>query len=170
MFATSGTRAADVIALTDGYIGTLMYSEPEQLHDVYPELMNRFNVRLAEGTLEEKLQDTGMTLEDLEAGSRKRQTEQLLKLQASANWKARHHEMVELREGLYADLHDELAAAEEAEAIAARGDTRKSGVLSSLLGRRRSVSAAQSDAGSADGGGAGAAGGRRRASDLLKAK
>ena len=27
MFATSGTRAADVIALTEGYIGTLMYSE-----------------------------------------------------------------------------------------------------------------------------------------------
>ena len=42
MFAAGNLRGADVVALTDGYVGTMLYSELELLGDTYPELMRSF--------------------------------------------------------------------------------------------------------------------------------
>ena len=76
-----------------------------------------------------------------------------------------HWRLVELREGLYADLHDEILAQEKAALAALAEGARGGGVLSSILkggdahddhgagGRRRSQG-----------------GGRRRASQLMKPK
>ena len=73
--------------------------------------MRTFNLQLAKGALEEKLADTGMALDDLEPTAVQRQLNELLRRQADARWKARHAELQELREGLYADLYAEAEAA-----------------------------------------------------------
>ena len=70
MFNAGNLRAADVIALTDGYIGTMLYSELELLGESYPDLMRTFNLQMAKGALEEKLADTGMSVDDLEQVSK----------------------------------------------------------------------------------------------------
>ena len=113
LFDPGSTRAADVLALTDGFIGTMLFSELELLGETYPELMRTFNLQLARGALEEKLADTGMVLDDLDGGALQRNLEELLRAQQRARWKARHAELQAVREGLYADLHVE---AEEREA------------------------------------------------------
>ena len=107
MFSSGNLRAADIIALTDGYVGTMLYSELELLGDTYPELMRTFNLQMAKGALEEKLADTGMSVDDLEQSTLERHINELLSMQASARWKARHVELQGLREGLYADLYAE---------------------------------------------------------------
>jgi CRP-like cAMP-binding protein len=107
MFNAGNLRAADVIAMTDGYVGTMLYSELELLGETYPELMRTFNLQMAKGALEEKLADTGMGVDDLEQPALERHINDLLTMQAGARWKSRHRELQALREGLYADLHAE---------------------------------------------------------------
>ncbi len=102
MFNAGNIRAADVIALTDGYIATMLYSELELLGAAYPDLLKKFNLQMAKGALEEKLADTGMTIDDLEQLALERHINDLLALQASAKWREKHHELQDLREGLYA--------------------------------------------------------------------
>lgn len=110
MFNAGNLRGADVVALTDGYVATMLYSELELLGDAYPELMRTFNLQMAKGGLEEKLADTGMSVDDLEQNVLERQINELLTMQAGARWKLRHKEVQALREGLYADLYAEKEA------------------------------------------------------------
>ena len=99
----------------------MLYSELELLGESYPDLMRTFNLQMAKGALEEKLADTGMSVDDLEQDSLERHINELLMLQAGARWKSRHRELVNLREGLYAeiaaerDAQQKLAAAEQGE-------------------------------------------------------
>jgi len=62
---------------------------------------------MAKGALEEKLADTGMSVDDLEQTALERHINELLAMQAAARWKARHKELQSVREGLYADLYAE---------------------------------------------------------------
>ena len=82
----SGIRAADVVALTDGYVATMLYSEIELLGDAYPELMRKFNLQLAKAALEDKLADTGMTLSDLGDSQLQEQLHALFKKQQRGQW------------------------------------------------------------------------------------
>ena len=101
----------------------MLYSELELLGETYPELMRTFNLQMAKGALEEKLADTGMSVDDLEQYALERQINELLSMQAAARWKARHGELQALREGLYADLYAE----KEAKAALERADADKKG-------------------------------------------
>ena len=107
---SSKPRAADIIALSSGYIGTMLYSELELLSDAHSELMRTFNLALAKGALEERLADTGLSLDDLEPHSLHEQVNDLLSLQSSAGWRGRHAELQAAREGLYAELYAEKEA------------------------------------------------------------
>ena len=100
--------AADVVALTDGYVATMLYSEIELLGDAYPELMRKFNLQLAKAALEDKLADTGMTLSDLGDSQLQEQLHALFKKQQRGQWKAQHKALQELREGLYREVYEEL--------------------------------------------------------------
>ena len=124
MFNAGNLRAADVIALTDGYVGTMLYSELELLGETHTDLMRTFNLQMAKGALEEKLADTGMSVDDLEQTALERHINDLLTMQAGARWKARHRELQALREGLYADLYaeKEVRALNEKLAAQASGD------------------------------------------------
>ena len=81
-----------------------------ELGETHPELMRTFNLQMAKGALEEKLADTGMSVDDLEQHALERHINELLAMQASARWKSRHRELQGLREGLYADLYAEKEA------------------------------------------------------------
>ena len=143
MFNAGNLRAADVIALSDGYVGTMLYSELELLGETHPELMRTFNLQMAKGALEEKLADTGMSVDDLEQPALERHINDLLTMQAGARWKARHKELQALREGLYADLYAEKEARAMNERLAEqRGGGRRNSsgmgkTLKGLLGGRR---------------------------------
>ena len=65
---------------------------------------------MAKGALEEKLADAGMSVDDLEQPTLERHINELLLMQGSACWKARHCELQGLREGLYVDLYAEREA------------------------------------------------------------
>ena len=106
----SGISAADVVALTDGYVATMLYSEIELLGDAYPELMRKFNLQLAKAALEDKLADTGMTLSDLGDSQLQEHLHALFKKQQRGQWKAQHKALQELREGLYREVYEELHA------------------------------------------------------------
>ena len=136
MFNAGNLRAADIIALTDGYIGTMLYSELELLGETHPDLMRTFNLQMAKGALEEKLADTGMSVDDLEQSALERHINELLAMQASARWKARHKELQSLREGLYADLYaeKESRAANERAAAASDAQAKKAGVGKAIKG------------------------------------
>ena len=110
---SGNARAADVIALADGYIGTMLYSELELLADAHPETLRAFNLQMAKGALEERLADTGISVDDLDPHSLEQQTVELMAMQAACRWKSRHAELQERREGLYADLYAEKEAHEE---------------------------------------------------------
>ena len=110
LFDPGSTRAADVLALTDGFIGTMLFSELELLGETYPELMRTFNLQLARGALEEKLADSGMSIDELDSDSLQRQLQELMKRQAEARWSARHAELVETREGLCARIIPRLTS------------------------------------------------------------
>ena len=99
----------------------MLYSELELLSEAHPELMQMFNLALAKGGLEERMADTGLSLDDLDPASLHEQVTDLLALQASAQWKSRHAELQHLREGLYADLYAEKEAAAVASAAAGGG-------------------------------------------------
>ena len=71
-----------MIALTDGFIGTMLYSELELLGDTHPDLMRLFNLQLARGALEEKLADTGTSIDELDSDALTRQLEELMRMQA----------------------------------------------------------------------------------------
>ena len=88
----------------------MLYSELVLLGETYPDLMRNFNLQMAKGALEEKLADTGMSVDDLEQPALERHINELLMMQAGARWKARHRELQALREGLYADLYAEKEA------------------------------------------------------------
>ena len=143
MFNAGNLRAADVIALSDGYVGTMLYSELELLGETHPELMRTFNLQMAKGALEEKLADTGMSVDDLEQPALERHINDLLTMQAGARWKARHKELQALREGLYADLYAEKEArAMNERLVEQRGGGRRNSsgmgkTLKGLLGGRR---------------------------------
>ena len=144
MFNAGNLRGADVIALSDGFVGSMLYSELELLGESYPDLMRTFNLQMAKGALEEKLADTGMSVDDLEQAALERHINDLLTMQAGARWKGRHVELQGLREGLYADLYAE----KEARAVNERLSTasRKSAggamgqALKGLLGGSRRAS------------------------------
>jgi hypothetical protein len=120
---SSNPRAADIIALSDGYIGTMLYSELELLAETYPELMRTFNLQMAKGALEEKLADLGMSVDDIDGERLDREINDLLTKQGVCQWKSRHAELQRAREGLYADLYAEKQAASfsKASAKALRG-------------------------------------------------
>ena len=107
---TGNARAADIIALSDGYIGTMLFSELELLGDSHPEVMRAFNLQMAKGALEEKLADTGMSVDDLDPHSLEAHIGELVLQQKSNRWRARHAELQDRREGLYADLYAEKEA------------------------------------------------------------
>ena len=106
MFNAGNLRAADVIALTDGYIGTMLYSELELLGRHLPRADAHLQPADGEGRVGGEARRHGHVNE-------------LLMLQAGARWKSRHKELVNLREGLYADIaaerdaNQKVAAAEE---------------------------------------------------------
>ena len=104
---SSQRRSADVIALSSGYIGTILYSELELLAAAHPELVRKFNLALARAALEERLAETGESIDDLDPERLQGEIEDLLSLQAAARWKSRHAELQAAREGLYADLYAE---------------------------------------------------------------
>ena len=81
MFSAGNRRAADIIALSDGYVGTMLFSEIELLGESHPQLMRTFNLQMAKGALEEKLADTGMSVDDLEQPQLERQINELLTMQ-----------------------------------------------------------------------------------------
>lgn len=103
-------RAADIIALSDGYIGTMLYSEVELLAEAHTELMRTFQLQMAKGALEAKLADMGMSVDDLEPETLEQQLHDMKSMQMSCRWRARHAELQGLREGLYADLYAEKEA------------------------------------------------------------
>ena len=126
MFEPNGgasPRDADVVALTDGFITTILYSDVKLMATAQPELLERLSTRLAEAALEEQLADVGMSLDDLEAGSRKRQVAALLENQESARWDEKHQQLLR-SEAFYADLVAEIAhRARRAEARRQAADT-----------------------------------------------
>ena len=92
--------------------------------------------QMAKGALEEKLADTGMSVDDLERHVLERHINELLAMQASARWKSRHRELQALREGLYADLYAEKEARMANERIAERrGSDKGGGVGRALKGK-----------------------------------
>ena len=103
----AGIRAADVVAITDGHVATLLYSELELLGDAYPELMRKLNLQLAKAAIEEQLGETGMSLDDLGDAELQRQVKEMLKRQQRGAWGAQHKSLLALREGVYAELLDE---------------------------------------------------------------
>ena len=109
LFSTK-PRAADVVALSSGYIGTMLYSELELLAEAHPSILRAFNLAMAKGALEERLAETGLSLDDLTPEQLGEEVNDLLALQAAARWKARHAELQAVREGLYADLYAEKEA------------------------------------------------------------
>ena len=142
MFNSGNLRAADVIALSDGYVATMLFSEIELLGETHPELMRTFNLQMAKGALEEKLADTGMSVDDLEQISLERHVNDLLTMQAGARWKARHKELQAIREGLYADLYAEKEARAVNERVEQQDSAGKRGgsigkALKGLLGGGR---------------------------------
>ncbi len=139
MFSAGSTRAADVVALTDGFIGTMLYSEIELLGEAYPELMRIFHLQLARGALEEKLADSGMSIDDLDATSLARQLDELLRRQSDARWKARHAELVAQREGLYADLHAEAEVEAEKAARARQDAEGRAGMVQARRGSTQTL-------------------------------
>ena len=150
MFNAGNLRAADVIALTDGYVATMLYSELELLGQAHPEVMRTFNLQMAKGALEEKLVDTGMSIDDLDQTELERQINDLLTMQAGARWKARHAELQALREGLYADLYAEKESLEAEEELKRSGVTVGSSLKGIMARAKKAV-----------GGGSRAGGGRR---------
>ena len=77
--------------------------------------------------LEEKLADTGMSVDDLEQPALERHINDLLTMQAGARWKSRHRELQQLREGLYAELYAEKEARAVERISSAGGKGGKSG-------------------------------------------
>lgn len=134
----SGIRGADVVALTDGYVASMLYSEVELLVPTHPELMRKFNVQVAKAAVEEELAESGLYLEDIEAPELQLQVDSLLKKQERAKWKGRHAELVATREGLYGDLIDEGAELEASAARDGGADHRASlgGALRSVFRRK----------------------------------
>ena len=114
----------------------MLYSELELLGETYPDLMRNFNLQMAKGALEEKLADTGMSVDDLEQPALERHINELLMMQAGARWKARHRELQALREGLYADLYaeKEARAAEDARHAKQEGGPHGGGVGKAVKG------------------------------------
>jgi CRP-like cAMP-binding protein len=103
----AGLRAADLVAVSDGSVATLLYSELEQLGASFPDLMRKLNLQLAKAAIEEQLGDASMSLDDLGDVELQRQVKEMLKRQQRGQWGAQHKALRELREGLYADIADE---------------------------------------------------------------
>ena len=97
--------------------------------------MRTFNLQMAKGALEEKLADTGMSVDDLEQSALERHINELLSMQAAARWKARHRELQSLREGLYADLYAEKESRAADERLAAQASKSAGGGGGRGLGR-----------------------------------
>ena len=66
-----------------------------------------WRLALARAALEERLAETGESIDDLDPERLQGEIEDLLSLQAAARWKSRHAELQAAREGLYADLYAE---------------------------------------------------------------
>jgi len=113
-----GLRTSDVVAVSEGHVATLLYSEVELLGGSFPDVMRKLNLQLAKADIEQRLSETDMSLDDLGDAELQRQVKELLKQQQRGQWGAQHAALLALREGIYADILDEAAAREVA--VAAR--------------------------------------------------
>lgn len=108
-FMAEQRRPADLVAISDGVVATLLFSELELLAEAHPKMMGRVMLQIARAAVEEELAASGLYLEDLEAPELQRRLDLLLASQRRAHWKARHGQVLEMCEGFYQQLeHDGL--------------------------------------------------------------
>lgn len=60
-----GLRTSDVVAVSEGHVATLLYSEVELLGGSFPDVMRKLNLQLAKADIEQRLSETDMSLDDL---------------------------------------------------------------------------------------------------------
>ena len=71
-----------MVALSDGHVATILFSELELIAEQFAELMRKFNVQMAKAAVEEELADSGLYLEDIEGPELQRQINSMLSKQA----------------------------------------------------------------------------------------
>ena len=54
-----------MVAVSQGHVATLLYSEVELLGGSFPDVMRKLNLQLAKADIEQRLSETDMSLDDL---------------------------------------------------------------------------------------------------------
>jgi len=62
-----------VVAVSEGHVATLLYSELELLGASFPDVMRKLNLQLAKADIEQRLSERDMSLDDLADAELQRQ-------------------------------------------------------------------------------------------------
>ena len=82
-----GLRRSDVVAVSEGHVATLLYSELELLGASFPDVMRKLNLQLAKADIEQRLSERDMSLDDLADAELQRQARAVVRRsRAHSQW------------------------------------------------------------------------------------